>query len=195
MELLPVIIIFSIAIAVSIWLVVRSRKPKTIEQRIAAIKTVTVTANGLNIRIEKGAKCPPSDIDAIERGLTRCFEKARAIGYDKPFSLSAYTIVILGDAMRAPESHTLCYKLPAGPYAGTQWDLGGFILAAGQCVYIGGATGNVIAIPEHNGQDLDQLALISEYEAEHVILFYCDPAKFEATKIHGTPGSGHPLFG
>ena len=193
MEAIPFILFGIAVLAISIWLVVRSRKPATIEQRIAAIKKVTVTANGLNIKIEKGAKCPPSDIDAMERGLTRCFEKARAVGYDTPFNLSAYTIVILGDAMRAPESQTLCYKLPAGPYAGTQWDLGGFILAAGQCVYIGGATGNVIAIPEHNGQDLEQLALISEYEAEHVILFYCDPAKFEATKVHGQ-GQGHPLF-
>lgn len=175
------------------WILLRRKSVKSIEDRVFAIRDKRTQASGLVIWVEHGAEISADEVEAIETGLTQCFAKARLVGYDRPLRLSDYIVAIIADSIRSPESETWSYKLPAGPYAGTEWDLGGYILAAGQMIAVGEPYGNIIAIPDHHGTDFNQLAVIAMYEAEHIILAHCDGDKYEATKIHGQ-GQGHPLF-
>lgn len=192
-EYLPIILLVAGVVALTIWLVIRRRSIKSIETRVFSIKDKRTQASGLQIWVEQGAGISPAEIEAIERGLLRCFEKARVRGYDRPLHLDEYIVAIIADSERSPEAQIWSYKLPAGPYAGTEWDLGGYILAAGQMIAGGEPYGNIIAIPDHHGTDLDQLAEIAMYEAEHLIALHCDAELYEATKVHGQ-GQGHPIF-
>ena len=195
---LPVILVIIFVVAAAVWMLLKKRAKRAarilaIEDRVYPITNKRQIPNSFELWLEKGADGPTeAEIAAMENGLARCFEKARRQGYDRPLNLGDYKIAIV-NSIRAPESHLWSYKLPVGPYAGTEWDLGGYILAAGQMVAVGEPYGNILAIPDHHGTDLEELSLILEYEAEHVILAFCDPEKFEATKVHGA-GQGHPLF-
>lgn len=190
---LAIIIVAAGIAAVIILFLIRRKWLGDISGRVFAITDRTILPSGLAVWVEDGASLNDAEIAAIENGLERCFEKARRAGYDRPLRLSDYIVAIVGDAVRSPESQIWSYKLPAGDYAGSEWDLGGYILAAGQMIAVGEPYGNIIAVPEHKGTDLEQLAEVVMYEAEHIILAYCDGEKFEATKIHGS-GQGHPLF-
>lgn len=171
----------------------RRRGLSDIDKRVHGIKNRQTLASGLHLWIEKGVNQPTAgEIQAIESGMQECFRRARANNYHQPLSLSSYNVAIV-QSIRAPESQIWSYKLPAGPYAGTEWDLGGYILAAGQVISIGEPHGNIIVLPDHHGTDLEELARVAGYEVEHIVLAYCDAEKFEATKVHGQ-GQGHPLF-
>lgn len=169
-------------------------------QRIRKIKNRSrATHGGVRLWIEDGADVSTAEADAIDAGLLEVFERARRRGYDRPLNLPDYTVAIMADSMRAPESGLWCYKLPAGQYKGTQWDLGGYILAAGETVFYSGLDpeGNVIALPYYHGtntpDDLASLSRVTGYEGEHVILFHCDPHRWQETAVHGQ-GQGHPIF-
>lgn len=176
------------------------KKPLDTGARIRKIKDRSrVTHGGVKLWIEKGADVSTAESDAIDAGFLELFERATAAGYDRPLNLSDYAVAIMAGSIRAPESRMWCYKLPVGAYKGTQWDLGGYILAAGETVFYSGldGEGNVIALPYyHNAtsaEDLANLSRITGYEGEHVILFHCDPPRWNETSVHGV-GQGHPLF-
>lgn len=193
MNIYIIIALAAICAALIIWKLTKGRKLRSIEDRVYAITEKRQSPGGFELWIEKGADCSLREQSAIAKGLERCFDKARLVGYDRPLHCRDYTVAIIADSIRSPEAQIWSYKLPAGPYTGTEWDLGGYILAAGQMIAAGEPYGNIIAIPDHHGTDLEQLQEIVMYEAEHIILAHCDGDKFEATKIHGQ-GQGHPLF-
>lgn len=162
--------------------------------RVFAITDKRTQPSGLEIWVENGAVVSNGEIDAIERGLKRCFDRARAVGYTRPFDLSQWRVAVLGDSVKAPESGLWALKVPLGEYAGTEWDTGvGYLMAAGQTIAFGPPAGIVIALPDHPDNDFEQIGVDAEVEAEHVILAWEDPEKFERTKFHGV-GEGHPLF-
>lgn len=182
------------AAALVVFLLWKKRhKLSAIDKRVFGIKNRQTLPSGMSLWVEKGVNQPTqAEILAIERGMMECFSRAHAVGYDRPLDLGAYIVAIV-ESIRAPESGIWSYKVPAGAYAATEWDLGGYILAAGQVISIGEPHGNIIVLPDHHGTDLDELARVAGYEIEHIVLAYCDADKFEATKIHGQ-GQGHPLF-
>lgn len=158
------------------------------------------TSNGVKIWVENGASVSVEEKTAIEEGLNEVFNRARLRNYSAPLTLPEYTVAIMGNSERAPESGIWCYRLPAGAYAGTPWDLGGYILAAGATVFYSldnPSEGNVMAIPDHKQthtpEDLANLSRVVAYEAEHIILRHSDFPLWQATKVH-TPTTGHPLF-
>lgn len=186
-------IIIIAVITIILFLVFRKKKLQNIETRVFNIKDKRTSPFGVEIWVEKGASCTANEMSFIEEGLVNCFAKARQAGYTRPLEHNSYIVAIMADSVRSPESRIWSYKLPAGVYANTEWDLGGYILAAGQVIAIGEPYGNIIAIPDHHDTDYTQLSQIVMYEAEHIILAYCDGDKYEATKVHGQ-GQGHPLF-
>lgn len=129
MNIYIILAIAAIATALLVWKFTRKAKLRSIEDRVYAITDKTQTAGGVGLWIEKGAVCSMPETFAIEAGLEQCFEKARRVGYDRPLNLSDYKVAIIADSIRSPEAQIWSYKLPAGPYAGTEWDLGGYILA------------------------------------------------------------------
>ena len=173
------------------WLYLRRKRIPSIEDRVFGITNKTTDISGMQVWLENGANVTGADLTAIELGFNRTFAKARCKGYERALSLSDYIVAIVKGE---PDSDgNPCYRIPAGVYAGTIYDKGGYILVAGQMLTAGEPYGNIIVIPEHNGQFLDHLALVAEFEAEHVVLAYNDAYEFERTKVHGD-GTGHPII-
>jgi len=197
-----VIIICLATLAVVVWYLRKKKigaKPNDTASRVRRIKNRgRTTRGGVKLWIEDGADVTAAESDAIDNGLREVFSRALARGYDRPLNLTDYTVAILADSQRAPQSGVWSYKLPAGVYAGTEWDLGGYILAAGETVfYSNDPEGNLIALPYHHGtnmiDDLANLSRVAAYEGEHIILFHCDYTLWQSTAVHGV-GQGHPLF-
>lgn len=150
-------------------------------------------ASGLQVWVEDGAQVP--DAAVIETGLLDCFHKGLCRGYTRALTLGEYIVVVLKAAPERSSDGMPALAIPAGTYAGTVFDKGGYILIAGQMLTAGEPYGNIIVIPEHALTDAENnhLRLIIEYEAEHVILAYNDEAEFERTKFHGG-GVSHPII-
>lgn len=211
----PIVILFVIVFAgIAFFFLFRrfmGDKPReqSIDDRVRAIDDRRVTSNGLRLWVEDTAIVTPEEIAAIEAGLTDCFQKAREqrINFDKqgseikdaPLALKDYIVCVLGDTMRSPLSGDWCYRVYAGNYYGTEFDLAdgvedGRILAAGQI--LNDASDNYIVLPDpanFTEDDLADLRRVAMFEAEHCILRKCDYQRFLDTSTHGV-GDGHPLF-
>ncbi len=160
--------------------------------RATTLPEYQITPGGVHIRLESGTQLSAAGEDAIDRGITDTLEKVQC-AYGRSNELSSYTVAIL---QAEPDSNgDPAYKVPCGPgcgYEGTEYDKGGYILAAGQYIAAGTPFGNVIALPEHVGKE-EHLRRVAGYEAEHVELAWFDGFKFLATQVHG-PTTGHPLI-
>lgn len=190
-ELLPIILMVAVVVALAVWFYLRKKKTSEIGDRVMQIDDKRRAPSGLTLWIEDGVKITSQQIWNIEQGLNATFIKAACYGYQRAMRLSDYIIAIVKGE---PDSDgNPCYRLPAGQYAGTVYDKGGYILAAGQVLAVGEPYGNIIVVPEHFEGQGEHLSLISEYEAEHVILAWNDGDKFERTKTHGD-GTGHPII-
>ena len=181
------IIIALIALGlVTFWLYWRKRKTSDIWKRVFAIKTKT--RDGCELWLEDGVAHP--DVQAIHRGMEYTFAKARCKGYTQALNISDYIVAIVKSVLSP--SGVPCYKIPAGVYAGTEWDMGVYILVAGQMLTVGQPYGNIIVIPDHKGQMAESLETVVGYEVEHIVLCWNDGDEYERTKVH--IGSGHPII-
>lgn len=190
----PILIVLAIVVpAIAAYFIFRRKKQPDLMKRALAITNKTTTSQGVKVWIEDGAQ-PPSEA-AIHLGLENCFEKARCKGYTAALSPSDYTIAVLKAAEERSSDGMPALAIPAGEYAGTIYDKGGYILIAGQMLQADYEDGNIIAIPEHSraAAELTHLALIVDFEAEHIILAYNDGDEFERTKFHGG-GISHPII-
>jgi len=77
----------------------------------------------------------------------------------------------------------------AAQYAGSIYDQGGYIYAAGMVIYF---TPPAFVIAEHT-KDLDRVSNVVRYEGEHLVLYFNDRQRYEATKDHSKGGS-HPIL-
>jgi hypothetical protein len=140
------------------------------------------------------------DVDAAERGILHCFEKAACAGYvDDIANHDIHIIVFKGEL--SPEQKIPSYRemiTETSGYFNSEFDqMKGskkwphYIFAAGQMLTAGTPWGDSIIIPDNC--NAEETARICEYEFEHIILAWNDPIKFEETKIHGM-GAGHPIL-
>lgn len=189
-----IIVILAIAAAVTVaWFTRRfwiKQKVKPIWGRVMAIRNRTSSPLGVQIWIEDGAECSLEARRAIERGLARTFAKSGCLGYPRTLTYGdAIVAIVKGE----PDSQgNPAYRIPAGPYAGTIYDKGGYILVAGEVISVGDQIGNIIVIPEHR-TNMAHLETVTEHEWEHVEYAWHDAERFEATKFHGV-GEGHPIM-
>lgn len=170
-----------------------TRKPDSLLERARAIPLSNRSQDYFGFRFwwEDGVTIGARLQNAIEDGLVRAFRKAECAGYTLGLNPEGYTIIFLKGVRDARGNPA--FSIPAGDYRGTEWDQGnGTMLAAGQVITFDPGHAS-IAIPAHRPADYDNLARIIEYEAEHVILWHNDRAKYELTKFHA-PGTGHPLI-
>jgi len=121
------------------------------------------------------AKLTNDQLGAIDTGLTFTFDKARKLHWCWGLDHEAYVLVILkGEKYKGIN----CLQLPNGSYvAGMVADL----------------DKRIIVIPEHEPDELEEMARIVGYEAEHILCWWNDPDLYERTKVHA-PGEGHPIF-
>lgn len=128
---------------------------------------------------------------AIDDGLSGLFTIARSHGYTSRLDHSYYTVFI-ARADRAKDSqgaYSPDIAVPAGQYAGSGYDQGGYVFAAGMvlafnpCVFI---------IAEHE-RDLGRISNVVRYEGEHLILYHNHRALYQKTADHSR-GGGHPIL-
>src|SRR4051812_21993541 len=148
-------------------------------------------------RTPKGATIyavnPPNAamIDTIDAGLTDLFAVARKNGYNRGLNYADFTVFIARpDRLKdADGKYSPDIAVGAAQYAGSIYDKGGYIYAAGMVVSF--APGSFL-IAEHT-KDLNRVRDVVRYEGEHIVLYNNDRRRFEATKDH-SKGGGHPIL-
>ncbi|MGI8812667.1 MAG: hypothetical protein ACR2IH_09105 [Pyrinomonadaceae bacterium] len=128
---------------------------------------------------------------AIDRGLTDLFAVARKNGYTRNLNYTDYTIFI-AKADRNKDSagnYSPDIAVGAAQYAGTAYDQGGYIYAAGMVI---SNSPSAFVIAEHT-RDLQRVSNVVRYEGEHLVLYYNDRARYQQTADHSR-GGGHPIL-
>jgi hypothetical protein len=147
------------------------------------------TPNGANIY---SVRRPSSAmLSAIDKGLSDLFAVAKKNGYSRNLNYSAYTVFI-ANADRNRNSagqYSPDIAVGAAQYAGTDYDQGGFIYAAGMVVSFNPMT---FVIAEHT-KDFNRVSDVVRYEGEHLVLYYNDRRRYSQTADH-SKGGGHPIL-
>lgn len=130
-------------------------------------------------------------ISAIDAGLSDLIAVARKNGYNRYLSPSNYTIFIAGaDRTRNAEGrYSPDIAVGAAQYAGSVYDQGGFIYAAGMVLSM---EPGAFIVAEHTS-DFNRVRDIVRYEGEHIVLYHNDRRRFLATQDHSR-GGGHPIL-
>ncbi len=130
-------------------------------------------------------------LDAIDDGLTELFNISRRHGYRARLDYSQY-VIFIARADRTKDSsgaYSPDIAIPAGQYAGSDYDQGGYVYAAGMvmaynpCAFI---------IAEHE-RDMPRISNVVRYEGEHLILYHNDRSLYTRTADHSR-GGGHPIL-
>lgn len=130
-------------------------------------------------------------IAAIDRGLADLFAIARKNKLRKNLNYSDYTIFIA----RADRTKDFANKyspdiaVGAAQYAGTVYDKGGYIYAAGMVLAL---NPSAFVIAEHD-RSFERVSDVVRYEGEHLVLYHNDRRRFEQTRTHDANNS-HPIL-
>ena len=162
-----------------------------VAQRISGDRLTVVTRTPMGATVY--AVNPPSAaiLSTIDAGLTDLFNVARKNGYRRNLSPANYTIFIAkADRMKdSSGNYSPDIAVGAAQYAGSVYDQGGYIYAAGMVVSF---NPGAFLIVEHS-KDLNRIREIVRYEGEHIVLYHNDRRRFAATQDH-SQGGGHPIL-
>ena len=130
-------------------------------------------------------------LSTIDDGLTDLFAVARKNGYRRNLNYSDYTIFIAKpDRLKDAEGkYSPDIAVGAAQYAGSIYDKGGYIYAAGMVVSL---SPGAFLIAEHT-KELNRVRDIVRFEGEHIVLYANDRKRFLATQDH-SKGGGHPIL-
>lgn len=130
-------------------------------------------------------------LNAIDAGLRNLFATARKNGYNRRLNYSDYTIFIArADRIRnSSGQYSPGIAVAAAQYAGSVYDKGGYIYAAGMVL---GYNPAAFVIAEHTG-NLQGISDIVRYEGEHIVLYHNDRRLYNQTADHSQSG-GHPIL-
>ena len=108
-------------------------------------------------------------LSTIDAGLTDLFAVARKNGYRKNLKYSDYTIFIAKpDRLKdADGKYSPDIAVGAAQYAGSIYDKGGYIYAAGMVVSL---SPGAFVIAEHT-KELNRVRDIVRFEGEHIVLY------------------------
>lgn len=130
-------------------------------------------------------------LHAIDQGLADLFVAARRAGYRARVNYTDY-VVFIARADRQRDS-TGAYSpdmvFDAGGYAGSVYDQGGSIYAAGM---VSSYSPAALVVAEHD-RDFGRMANVVRYEGEHLVLYHNDRRRFQETADH-TRGGAHPIL-
>lgn len=146
---------------------------------------------------EKGARIysvsqPDSNmLKAIDDGLTELFAVARKNNYRNRLTFSDYTIFIAKSDRTKDinKQYSPDIAISAAQYAGSVYDQGGFIYAAGMVLAYNPCA---FVIAEHT-KDFRRVSNVVRFEGEHLILYHNDRKLYEQTADH-SKGGGHPIL-
>jgi hypothetical protein len=193
--------IFLVAIVMGILLTspfVIAQRSGAVDSRLVAraqqitgdrFSVVTSTANGVTV---VALSTPRREVlDAIDRGFAELFDVARRHGYRNHLNNGDYT-VFLARPDRTKDSsgqYSPDIAVAAGQYAGSGYDQGGYIYAAGMVLAFN-PSAFIIAEHEHDWQ---RISNVVRFEGEHLVLYYNDRALYERTADHSR-GGAHPIL-
>ena len=128
---------------------------------------------------------------AIDAGLAELFAVARREGYRARLNFTDYTVFIArADRTRdSSGAYSPDIAVGAAQYAGSVYDKGGYVYAAGMvlafqpCAFI---------VAEHD-RDWQRISNVARYEGEHLVLYHNDRRLFQQTIDHSRGGS-HPIL-
>jgi hypothetical protein len=147
------------------------------------------TPKGVNIY--SVSKPSAAMLTAIDQGFTNLFAIARRHGYGKRLNYQDYSVFIAKPdrTKNAAGQYSPDIAIAAAQYAGTEYDKGGYIYAAGIVVALNPCT---FLIAEHT-RDLNRVSEVVRYEGEHLVLYHNDRRKYQETADHSR-GGGHPIL-
>jgi hypothetical protein len=133
----------------------------------------------------------PEVLNAIDQGFAELFAVAQRHGYRNHLNFRDYTVFI-GRADRTRNSsgqYSPDIAVGASQYAGSVYDQGGFVYAAGMVLAF---NPSAFVIAEHD-RDLSRISNVVRYEGEHIILYHNDRRLYAQTMDHSRGGS-HPIL-
>ncbi len=149
----------------------------------------TKTPLGANVY---GVNRPSNEmLAAIDQGMTDLFAVARKNRYFKRLNYSDYSIYI-AKADRTKDSsgkYSPDIAVGAAQYAGSVYDQGGFIYAAGMVIAFNPCS---FLIAEHS-KNFGRVSDVVRFEGEHLVLYHNDRKRYSATADHSKGGS-HPIL-
>lgn len=142
-------------------------------------------------RVYAVARPQMETLRAIDRGLSDLFVIARRHGYRARLNHSDYTIFVARpDRTRdSGGAYSPDIRLGAAQYAGSVYDRGGYVYAAGMVLSFQPCS---FIIAEHE-RDWQRVADVVRFEGEHIVLYHNDRRLFQRTYDHSRGGS-HPIL-
>jgi len=165
---------------------------------IARAESITGDSFKIFITTPKGARVYARStprvetLRAIDSGLTELFTVARKHGFRARLNYFDYTIFIARPDRTSDRDGNYSPDIAAnaGSYAGSVYDYGGYIYAAGMVIAYQPSCAFIIA--EHE-RDWQRVANVARYEGEHLVLYHNDRRRFADTQDHSQGGS-HPIL-
>jgi len=130
-------------------------------------------------------------LNAIDKGLTELFAVAEKNGYQRRLNYSDYTIFIAkaDRTTNSDKTYSPDIAIGAAQYAGSIYDQGGFVYAAGMVL---GYNPCAFVFAEHT-RDFQRVSEVVRYEGEHLVLYHNDRRLYNKTADH-SQGGGHPIL-
>jgi hypothetical protein len=164
---------------------------------LAKAEQITGDKFPVAVRTQKGAyvyavnRPSVAVLAAIDQGLTDLFAVARKNHYQKRLNYSDYSVFI-ARADRTKDyqgQYSPDIQIPVYQYAGTVFDKGGYMYAAGMVISLDPCA---FVIAEH-AKDLERISNVVRYEGEHLVLYHNDRPRYDATADHSRGGT-HPIL-
>lgn len=130
-------------------------------------------------------------LNAIDKGLDDLFAIAKKYNYNSRTKHSEYVIFIAKPDRLNDSSGNYVpnFAIPVQQYAGTDYDKGGYMYAAGMVLW---ATPCAFMIAKHD-KKFEQVSEVVRFEGEHLILYHNDRKRYNETADHSKGGS-HPIL-
>ena len=164
---------------------------------VARAESMTGDSFGFTATTPRGARVYGVDrpraalLSAVDAGLSELFAVARRHGYQAGLNHSAYTVFVgRPDRTRnAAGAYSPDIALGAAQYAGSVYDKGGYVFAAGVVLSFNPPA---FVIADHD-RDFQRVADVARYEGEHIVLYHNDRRLYSQTYDHSR-GGGHPIL-
>jgi len=162
-----------------------------VAQRYSGDNFTIETRTPRGARVVAVSRPNPQTLNAIDAGLAELFGVARRHGYNARTNYSDYTIFI-GRADRTRDSagsYSPDVAIGAAQYAGSVYDKGGYVYAAGMVLSMEPCA---FLIAEHE-RDFARVSNVARYEGEHIVLYHNNRRLYSQTADHSRGGS-HPIL-
>lgn len=169
----------------------RDARLLTYAERVTGDNFSFVTQTPRGVRIYARTAPRAETLRAIDSGLAELFAVARRRGYNARLNYSDYTVFIARPDRTRDSSGAYSPDIAVGAaqYAGSVYDQGGYVYAAGMvlsfqpCAFV---------VAEHD-RDWQRISNVARYEGEHLVLYHNDRRLFQQTMDHSRGGS-HPIL-